>query len=81
MRENDLEKLQAGECECLCLCKNLKVVTLLTDDLAARDAAKRLGITRLALWALSSERIEIDEFRWKRQSVISRLLIRRVAFL
>ena len=45
VRENDLEKLQAGECECLCLCKNLKVVTLLTDDLAARDAAKRLGIT------------------------------------
>lgn len=64
--ENDLEKLQAGERECLCLCKNLKVVTLLTDDLAARDAAKRLNITPVGslgviVRAYRDDRISLEE--------------------
>ena len=36
--------LHAGEIECLTLCKRLGVPILLTDDLAVRDAAKRLGV-------------------------------------
>ena len=36
--------LQAGEIECLALCRQLNVPLLLTDDLAARDAAKAVGI-------------------------------------
>ncbi len=39
-----LMTLQLGEQECLLLCKQLAVPILLTDDLAARDAAKRLGL-------------------------------------
>ena len=34
-----------GEQECLCLCKEIDVQTVLTDDLAAREAAKRLELT------------------------------------
>lgn len=37
--------LHLGEQECLFLCHQLGVPLLLTDDLAARDAAKRLGFT------------------------------------
>jgi predicted nucleic acid-binding protein len=40
----DLSALHRGEQECLFLCKHLNVSLLLTDDLAARDAAKRLGL-------------------------------------
>jgi predicted nucleic acid-binding protein len=40
-----LERLQVGERECLLLCSQLDVPLLLTDDLAARDAARSLGIT------------------------------------
>jgi len=43
--ENDLEGLQAGECECLYLCQELSVPLLLTDDLAVRRAAKRFNLT------------------------------------
>lgn len=41
---NDLTALHLGEQECLRLCKRPSVPFLLTDDLAARDAAKRLGL-------------------------------------
>ncbi len=40
----DLTALHRGEQECLLLCKQLNVPLLLTDDLAARDVAKRLGL-------------------------------------
>ena len=43
--ENGLEGLHAGECECLCLCRQINVPILLTGDLAVREAAKRLGLT------------------------------------
>lgn len=43
--EHGLEALHDGELESLCLCRMLGVFTLLTDDLAVRKAAKRLGIT------------------------------------
>ena len=39
-----LTALQLGEQECLLLCKQLNVPLLLTDDLAARDAANRLNL-------------------------------------
>ncbi len=44
IRQFHLEALHAGERECLYLCKNEDVSLLLTDDLAVRRAAKRLGI-------------------------------------
>jgi predicted nucleic acid-binding protein len=44
LAENDVAKLHAGEQECLCLCLHRSITTLLTDDMAVRDAAKRLGI-------------------------------------
>jgi predicted nucleic acid-binding protein len=40
-----LELLHPGEQACLYVCNRDGVAILLTDDLAARDAAKRLGIT------------------------------------
>jgi len=40
-----LETLQAGDTECLYLCQQLSVFTLLTDDLSVREAAKRLSLT------------------------------------
>jgi predicted nucleic acid-binding protein len=44
VRESGFEKLHAGERECLYLCRQLKVPTLLTDDLAVREAAHALAI-------------------------------------
>ncbi len=44
IEQNNLSHLQAGEIECLVLCLQSDVRTLLTDDMAAREAAKRLGI-------------------------------------
>jgi predicted nucleic acid-binding protein len=44
VQSHHLERLQAGECECLCLCQRLGLSTLLTDDLDARDAARRLDL-------------------------------------
>jgi predicted nucleic acid-binding protein len=35
--QNGLGKLQAGEVECLYLCREIGVPTLLTDDLAVRE--------------------------------------------
>ena len=39
-----LNKLHAGERESLFLCRQLDIPLLLTDDLAVRDAAKRLQV-------------------------------------
>lgn len=41
---NSLEELHAGEHECLYLCRQIGVPVLLTDDLAVREAAKRLNL-------------------------------------
>ena len=43
-QNRELRGLHAGEIECLSLCNRLGVATLLTDDLAVRDAARRLGV-------------------------------------
>ncbi len=40
-----LDSLQAGEQNCLYACSLLGVSTILTDDLAARRAAKKIGFT------------------------------------
>jgi len=40
-----IERLDRGEQECLQVCKRLRIPILLTDDLAAREAAKALSIT------------------------------------
>jgi len=45
IRERRLYHLQAGEIECLYLCLEKGIPVLLTDDLAVRDAAKRMGVT------------------------------------
>ena len=45
VQENDLSELHSGEQESLYLCREMGIPLLLTDDLAAREAAKRLGIT------------------------------------
>jgi len=42
--ENSLDVLQVGECEALWLARELRVGLVLTDDLAAREAAKALQI-------------------------------------
>lgn len=44
VEENSLKGLHVGECECLCLCQKINVPILLTDDLAVREVAKRLGL-------------------------------------
>lgn len=43
-QESSLRHLHIGERECLCLCQGLGVSLILTDDLAVRDAAKRLRL-------------------------------------
>ena len=45
VQENHLENLHNGERECLYLCQQMGVSILLTDDLAVREAAKRLNLT------------------------------------
>jgi len=45
IRKNSLKDLHAGERECLYLCRRVGVPILLTDDLAVREAAKRLKLT------------------------------------
>lgn len=44
-QQNSLQNLQAGECGSLYLCKQSGVDLVLTDDLAARDAANLLSLT------------------------------------
>jgi len=41
----DLYNLHLGEKECLYLCNKLSINLILTDDLAVREAAKKLNIT------------------------------------
>lgn len=45
IQQNGLERLHAGEQECLFLCQHSGVSVLLTDDLAVREATKRLRLT------------------------------------
>ena len=45
IQEHDLATLQAGERECLYLCRQIDIPVLLTDDLAVREAAKCLQLT------------------------------------
>jgi predicted nucleic acid-binding protein len=44
VEKNNLRDLHSGECECLYLCRQIGVPILLTDDLAVREAAKRLKL-------------------------------------
>ena len=44
VKENSLTDLHAGEQECLYLCRERGIATILTDDLAVRDAARRLNL-------------------------------------
>ena len=45
IHDRQLDHLHTGECEALYLCQVIHSSLLLTDDLAARDTARRLGIT------------------------------------
>jgi predicted nucleic acid-binding protein len=45
IRQNGLDKLQAGEVECLYLCGTACISTLLTDDLAVREVARSLHLS------------------------------------
>ena len=61
-----LEHLDRGEQECLHLCRRLGASIILTDDLAARDAAQRLAITPVGslgviVRAFRLSRISLDE--------------------
>ena len=44
VENNNLKDLHSGERECLYLCNQIDVSILLTDDLAVREAAKRLKL-------------------------------------
>ena len=44
-KDNNLSDLHTGEQECLYLCRKKNIPVLLTDDMAVRDAAKRLDFT------------------------------------
>jgi predicted nucleic acid-binding protein len=44
VEKNNLKDLHSGECECLYLCRQTGVPILLTDDLAVREAAKRMKL-------------------------------------
>lgn len=44
IEKNSLIELHLGEQECLCLCKKQDISTILTDDMAVRDAAHRLNL-------------------------------------
>lgn len=63
VRENKLTALHAGEQECLYLCRKEGINTLLTDDLAVRDAAKHLNLTpvgSLGIVVMAYKRREIS---------------------
>ena len=70
MQEQGLEALQAGDTECLYLCQQLSVPTLLTDDLSVRVAAKRLLITPVgSLELLSGHTIEGTSPSWTQNGI------------
>lgn len=61
-----LGRLDRGEQECLRLCRRLDIGVLVTDDLSARDAAKRLHVTPVGslgvvVRAYRQRRIALDE--------------------
>ena len=63
---NNLGVLHPGEQECLYTCRSEAISILVTDDLAARDAAKRLAITPVGslgiiVRAYRVGRLELDE--------------------
>lgn len=45
IHDQRLQSLQKGECESLCLCEELSIDLILTDDLAVRKIAQKLGLT------------------------------------
>ena len=45
-KDNNLSDLHTGEQECLYLCRKKNIPVLLTDDMAVRDASKRLNKTQ-----------------------------------
>jgi len=64
--EKGLKKLDAGERECLYLCRQISVPLILTDDLAVRDAANLLNIIPvgslgIVVKAYKSEQISLSE--------------------
>lgn len=44
VKENNLSRVHSGEQECLFVCLSKSICTILTDDMAVRAAAKKLGI-------------------------------------
>ena len=44
IEKNNMNDLHSGECECLYLARQIDVPLLLTDDLAVREAAKRIKL-------------------------------------
>ena len=66
VEKNNLFELHAGEQECLHVCLNKHVPILLTDDMAVRDAAKRLhlvpvGSLGIVILAFRREEITLQE--------------------
>jgi predicted nucleic acid-binding protein len=70
IQANKLEDLHAGEREGLYVCQRAGVSVLLTDDLAAREAAKRLGFTPVGSLGIVSKPIEPGASRCPTRSAI-----------
>lgn len=61
-----LHALHAGECECLYMCHHVGISHILTDDLAVRDAAKKLNVVPVGslgiiIRAYTDGRLSLDE--------------------
>ena len=66
VQDNGLGTLHAGECESLYVCRQIGITSILTDDLAVREAAKRLQLTPVGslgvvIRAYQSEIISLEE--------------------
>ena len=66
VEKNNLSELHAGEQECLHVCLSKHVSILLTDDMAVRDAARRLhivpvGSLGIVISAFKGEEITLQE--------------------
>ena len=57
VRQHGLQALQGGERECLYLARDTGSTMLLTDDLAAREAAGRLGLAPVGSFGDSRPRV------------------------